>query len=161
MTDEDLAFANFGAAGELLLKDFYANALESKLLRGPGYRILRQGRAAAAKHARALSALLEGAGDTPPAEEDFAFTWPARTFRTSGSMLSTVLGVLRALQGSYETGAISASVASYRVLYSSLAVSAGQQIGAFSALSGGAELHPFPVALDLEAASAALDRYLG
>jgi hypothetical protein len=161
VTDEDLSFANFGAAGELLLKDLYSQALEAKLLRGPGYRLLRQGRSAATRHARALSALLEGAGDTPPAEEDFAFTWPARTFRTADSILSTALGVLRALQGSYETGAVSASVASYRVLYSSLAVSAGQQIGAFTALSGKAELHPFPVALDLEAASAALDRYLG
>ena len=161
VTDEDLAFANFGAAGELLLKDFYSKALEARLLRGPGYRILRQGRAAAAGHARALSALLEGAGDTAPAEEDFAFAWPARTFRTSGSLLDTALGVLRALQGSYETGAVSATASSYRVLYSSLAASAGQQIGAFTALSGKAELHPFPVALELEAASAALDRYLG
>ena len=115
VTDEDLSFANFGAAGELLLKDFYSQALEAKLLRGPGYRLLRQGRSAAARHARALSALLEGAGDTPPAEEDFAFTWPARTFRTADSILSTALGVLRALQGSYETGAVSASVESYRV----------------------------------------------
>jgi hypothetical protein len=161
VTDEDLSFANFGAAGELLLGDFYSKALEAKLLRGPGDRLLRQGRSAAARHARALSALLEGAGDTPPAEEDFAFAWPARTFRTPGSILSTALGVLRALQGSYQTAAVSASIASYRVLYSSLAVSAGQQIGAFTALSRNAELHPFPVALDLEAASAALDRYLG
>ncbi len=161
VTDEDLSFANFGAAGELLLKDFYSQALGAKVVRGPGYRALRQGRSAAARHARALSELLEGAGDTPPAEEDFAFTWPARTFRTSGAILTTALGVLRALQGSYLTAAASATVPSYRVLYSSLAASAGQQIGALTLLSRGAELHPFPVALELEAASVALDRYLG
>jgi Ferritin-like domain len=160
VTDEDLSFANFGAAGELLLKDFYGSALEAKLVRGPGYKVLRQGRSAAARHARALSRLLEGAGDTPPAEEDFDFAWPARTFRTADAILETGMALHRALQGAYQAGTASATVPSYRVLYTSLASSAGQQLGALTVLSGKVELHPFPVALELEAASAALERYL-
>ncbi len=31
-TDDELAFANFGASTEFLVKDFYAKALEAKLL---------------------------------------------------------------------------------------------------------------------------------
>jgi ferritin-like protein len=161
VTEEDLAVANFGAASELLVKDFYGNALQTKLVRGPGYRVLRQGRSAAARHARTLSRLLEGAGDAPPVEEDFEFAWPEQTFRTADSILETGIALHRALQGAYQAGAASATVPSYRVLYTSLASSAGQQLGALTVLSGEVELHPFPVALELEAASAALERYLG
>ena len=51
--------------------------------------------------------------------------------------------------------------ASYRVLYASLAASVGQQIGALATLAQPVSVEPFPVALDLEAASNALERYLG
>ena len=49
---------------------------------------------------------------------------------------------------------------SYRVLYASLGASLGQQIGALVGPVG-ERVEPFPSALDLEAASAALDGYLG
>jgi hypothetical protein len=48
----------------------------------------------------------------------------------------------------------------YRVLYASLGASLGQQIGALAGPAG-ARLEPFPVAMELEAASAALESYLG
>src|SRR3954464_15211253 len=60
-TDDDLAFANFGVSAELLLKDFYARALDGKLFTGPRTQVLRQGRSAAAQHAKALGDLLTGA----------------------------------------------------------------------------------------------------
>ena len=50
---------------------------------------------------------------------------------------------------------------SYRTLYASLAASVGQQIGALEGLSGRPGAEPFPVAMDLEAASDALEAYLG
>jgi hypothetical protein len=50
-------------------------------------------------------------------------------------------------------------MASYRVLFASLAASVAQQIGALGGPSEAAA--PFPPALDLEAASAALESYLG
>mgnify|MGYP000467471171 CR=1 FL=1 len=68
---------------------------------------------------------------------------------------------IRTLLGSYQTAAASVSEPDPRVLYASLAASLGQQIGALSALSGAAVTEPFPVALDLETASAALEAYLG
>ena len=158
-TDEDLAFANFGASAELLLEDFYSQALEAKVVRGPGVNALRQGRSAAARHARALCELLAGAGDTPPLEEDFAFAWP-RTARSRprGATVTTGLGVLRALLGAYQTAAASASVPDYRVLYASLAASARPaDRGPVRALAARAGCEPFPVATDLETASAALE----
>ena len=76
-TDDDLAVANFGLASSYLAADFYAKALPSGKL-GPEARDwLRAGRAAALGHARELTTLLTGAGDTPAAAEDFEFVWPA------------------------------------------------------------------------------------
>jgi hypothetical protein len=160
-TDDDLAFANFGASTEFLVKDFYAKALVAKVLSNQGVAVAKRGRAAAARHARALSDLLVGAGDVAPVEEDFQFEWPDKTFQTAQSTVTTGSNVLRALLGAYQTAGAAVSDASYRVLYASLAASVGQQIGALELLAGRAGAEPFPVAMDLEAASNSLEAYLG
>ena len=156
-TEDDLAFANFGASTELLVKDFYARAIDAELVSGQTG-ALKHGRAAAGWHAKAQSDLLTSAGDVAPLPEDFEFEWPARTFRTRAVMVATGLAVLRALRGVYQTAAAMASEQSYRVLYASLAASVSQQI---VALGGAAAAEPFPVAIDIETASDAIERYLG
>jgi hypothetical protein len=160
-TEDELAFANFGASTELLLKDFYAKALEAKVVPRARTATLKRGRSAAAQHAKALSDLLTGAGDTPPLEEDFGFEWPRTTFRTEQSIATTGTGILRALLGAYQSAAASVTEPSYRVLYASLAASVGQQLAALATIAGRSAVEPFPVALDLEAASNALEAYLG
>ena len=160
-TDEDIAFANFGVSAEFLLKDFYGKALAGKQFRGMRADVLRQGRTAATKHVKALSSLLVGFGDTPPVEQDFEFAWPKRTFSRAPTTVSTGLVVLRALLGSYQSVAASASVIDYRILFASLGASTAQQIGALSALSGQVGAKSFPVAMDVETASAAIETYLG
>jgi Ferritin-like domain len=160
-TEDEIAYANFGASAEFLVKDFYTKTLEAKVLPKPGLAVAKRGRSAAAQHARALSEALVGAGDVAPVEEDFEFVWPARTFRTEQSTVTTGLNVLRAVLGVYQSAGASVSDASYRVLYASLAASVGEQIGALDALSARPGAEPFPIAMDLEAASGALDAYLG
>lgn len=160
-TEDDLAFANFGVSAELLLNDFYSRALAGKQFRGQDAGVLRQGRLAASKHARALSAMLVGAGDTPPLEQDFEFAWPRRTFSSVPNAVRTGRTVLNALLGSYQTAAASASALDYRILFASLGASTAQQIGALSALSGLVGARSFPVATDVETASAAIEAYLG
>jgi hypothetical protein len=157
-TEDDLAFANFGASTELLVKDFYAKALEAKLVTGPKAAVLKRGRAAAGQHAKALSDVLTGAGDVAPLPEDFDFAWPAATFKTEKAMVATGRGVLHALLGAYQTAAATASDPAYRVLFASLAASVGQQL---VALAGAHAAEPFPIAMDLEVASDALEAYLG
>ena len=157
-TEDDLAFANFGAATELLLEDFYARALHAKLLAHPRVVVLKRGRVAATWHAKALSELLADAGDAVPDPADFAFDWPSRTFRSAETMVETGVGVLRALRGVYQTAAATASEPTYRVLYVSLAASVSQQI---VGLGGAGSAEPFPVALDIETATDAIERYLG
>ena len=155
-TDDDLATANFALASSFLVADLYAEALESGRL-GPGARsLLRSGRAAASGHAKELTALLTGAGDTPAAAEDFAFEWPTDAFATAASIRRTGLGVLRPVRAHYQRAAATLGEPTYRVLFASLAASYGEQIG----LLGGS-VEPFPSALDLETAGAALEDYLG
>ena len=160
-TDDDLSYANFGLASSYLLADFYGRALEAGRLGTAARRSLRTGRTAANQHARALTELLTGAGDPPAAAEDFAFEWPQGTFTTAGRTRQTGLGVLRATAGAYQRAAATSTEPSYRALFASLAGSLAEQAGALAALGGDLGVTSFPTALDLEAASAALEEYLG
>jgi hypothetical protein len=160
-TEDEIAFANFGASTEFLAKDFYTKALAAKVVSSAQTVTLRRGRSAAAQHVKALSELLVGAGDVAPVEEDFEFQWPESTFRSEKQILAPGTAVLRALLGAYQTAAASVSNSAHRVLYASLAVSVGQQLGTLAARAGQDAIEPFPVAMDIEAASAALEAYLG
>ncbi len=160
-TDEELAFANFGVSAELLLEDFYVRALDTKAFSPTHAGALRRGRSAASRHAKALGDLLVSAGESAPVEEDLAFAWPRSAFSSPAATVRTGLIVLRALLGSYQTALAFVLEPGYRVLYASLAASVGQQMGALSGLTGRASTEPFPPAIDLEAASTALEAYLG
>lgn len=160
-TDDELAYANFAVSSELLLADLYEKALAANVATGRGQATLRAGRRAAILHADALSGLLTGAGQDAPTAEDFAFQWPEKAFATPEAVAAIARAVLRALLGAYQTAATAVSEPSYRTLYSSLGASVGQQLGALTSLAAGGVVEPFPVALDLESASAALEPYLG
>ena len=160
-TEDDLAFANFGASTEFLVKDFYTKALDAKVVSAAQSATLKRGRSAAGQHVKALSELLVDAGDVAPAPDDFDFQWPAGTFRSEKEIVATGTAVLRALLGAYQTAAASASTTAYRVLYASLAASVSQQLATLAARAGQNAIEPFPTAMDLEAASDALEAYLG
>ena len=160
-TDDELAYANFGASAELLAQDFYARATEARKFSGRQLQTLRRGRTAAAQHAKALGDLLVGAGQVAPTREDFEFGFAANAFADAAAIVTTGVAVLSPLLGAYQTAAASVIEPTYRVLYASLAASVGEQIGACAALSSRIVAEPFPAALDLEAASAALEGYLG
>ena len=157
-TDDDLAFANFGLASSYLLTDYYGRALQSGRLGPVARATLRRGRSASTLQARALTDLLTGAGDTPATADDFAFEWPAAALATAAATRRTGLTVLNAVRGAYQTASATLSESSYRMLFASLAASIAEQAGALALPGTGVE--PFPTALDLEAASAALEAYL-
>ena len=113
------------------------------------------------QHAKALGELLVGAGQVAPAREDFEFAFPANAFASTAAIVTTGVDLLRPLLGAYQTAAASVIEPSYRVLYASLAASIGEQAGALATLSSRTAVEPFPIAIDLEAASAALEPYLG
>ena len=158
-TDDDLAHAHFGLASSYLLADYYRRAIQGGRL-GPAARpTLRCGRSASTLQARALTDLLTGAGDTPATAEDFELVWPAAALATAAATRRTGLALLNAVRGAYQTASGTLSESSHRMLFASLAASVAEQAGALAL--PGAGVAPFPVALDLEAASAALEAYLG
>ena len=160
-TDDDLAYANLAVSAELLLADLYEKALPVEALTGSERAALRSGRRAALRHTRALAGLLTNAGQDAPSAEDFDFQWPETAFATPAAVASTARVVLRTMLGVYQTAVVAVAEESHRILYASLAASAGQQLGALTALAASGVVEPFPVALDLERASANLEPYLG
>lgn len=160
-TDDDLAYANLAVSAELLLADLYEKALPVEALTGSERAALRSGRRAALRHTRALAGLLTNAGQDAPSAEDFDFQWPETAFATPAAVASTARVVLRTMLGVYQTAVVAVAEESHRILYASLAASAGQQLGALTALAASGVVEPFPVALDLEQASDTLEPYLG
>lgn len=160
-TDDDLAYANLAVSAELLLADLYEKALPVEALTGSERAALRSGRRAALRHTRALAGLLTNAGQDAPSAEDFDFQWPETAFATPAAVASTARVVLRTMLGVYQTAVVAVTEESHRILYASLAASAGQQLGALTALAASGVVEPFPVALDLEQASDTLEPYLG
>jgi hypothetical protein len=161
-TDDELAYANFGLATEFLLKDFFTETAAAKLFVGAAARECARAGFNAGEHAAALSKLLTDAGQTAAVEEDFEFAWPDGTFATKKAALAAGRTVTRTLLGVYLGAAGAISIASYRMLFASMAANLAQQVAALSQLSGIRAVGiSFPPALDVETASDAIEAYLG
>ena len=161
-TDDELAYASFGQAAELLLADFYGKAAAAKVVTGASLQNVKRGALNAAEHATAQAKLLTDAGQTAAVAEDFEFTWPDGTFKSARTAGTTGLEIARPLLGVYLGAAESVSIASYRTLFASMAANAAQQVGFLSQIAGGRVVGiSFPTAVDLEAASDAIEPYLG
>jgi hypothetical protein len=111
-TEDELAFANFGASTEFLVKDFYIKALKANVVSAAQTATLKRGRSAAGQHAKALTDLPPRRGMSPA----------RRTSTSSGPLafrrriVATGTAVLRTLLGAYRTAAASVSDPAYRVL---------------------------------------------
>jgi hypothetical protein len=161
-TDDELAFASFGQAAELLLADFYTRATAAKIATGTAAGDLAHGVLSATEHAAALAQLLTDAGQTAAVAEDFEFAWPDGTFATRRAAARAGLEIARPLLGVYLAAAIGVSIASYRTLFTTMAANIAQQVAALSRLSGRRMVGvSFPPAVDVETASDAIEAYLG
>ena len=155
-TDDDYAFANFGLPAEWLLQEIHAQTIAAKLGTKTQLKASREARSFAAQHAAALTALLQGAIQTVPAREDFDFVLPKDAFASREKADELARTVIVAVRGAYQGAAATSTDTSYRTLFASLAAGHSTELVAF-----GAPPEPFPVALDLETASTAIEEYLG
>jgi len=161
-TDDELAFASFGQAAELLLQDFYTKAQAAKVVQGAAAKELARGELNAGEHQTALAKLLTDAGQTASLPEDFEFVWPKDGFKSAKSISELGLKVTQPLLGVYLSAAATISILSYRTLFSAMAANMAQQIGALSSMTGGRIVGvSFPPAMDVESASDAVEAYLG
>jgi hypothetical protein len=161
-TDDELAYASFGQAAELLLEDFYKKAQAAKAVLGSAAKELARGELNAGEHQAALAKLLTDAGQTASLAEDFEFVWPERGFASAKSISDLGSKVTQPLLGVYLGAAATISILSYRTLFAAMAANLAQQVGALQSMSGGRIVGvSFPPAIDVETASDAIEAYLG
>jgi rubrerythrin len=161
-TEEDLAYANFGIAAELMLVDFYDRLAKAGRFQGQAQGAILRARANEAEHATALTTIVVAAGQPAPVPEDFERTWPRGAFAAAGAAARLGLRLERAVLGAYLAGARDVSDAALRGVLARLAASEAAHVSVLSGLSAGRPIGAaFPVAMDLEAATNVVGPYLG
>ena len=161
-TDDELSYANFGQATELLLADFDGRVLDAKAFAGPSSREIRRAAFNAGEHAAQLGKLLTDAGQNAAVADDFAFAWPDATFGSRASITKTGLLITESLAGVYISALTNVSIGTHRRLYASMLANVSQQIAFLSQASGARAIGiSFPAAVDVETASDAIEAYLG
>jgi hypothetical protein len=161
-SEAELAYANFAIAAEFLMQDFYARALAAKLFAGTAKNGAMHARFNEGEHVKALSTLLTDAGQSVPVADDFAFQWPKETFSSAGTAAKAGIEIEGAAVGAYVSAATAITIPSYRSLFARMLADEGQHLAMLSWLVRGRPVGlSFPSALDLEAASQALEPYLG
>lgn len=161
-SEGELAYANFAIAAELLMADYYTRLLKAGLVHGSA----RNGAALAhrneGEHQQAFARLLVDAGQTVPVAEDFAFTWPRKTFETLGAAAPAGVTIETAVVGVYVSAATAISLEAYRAVFSRALADEARHLAVVSWVASGKPVgNSFPVALDLEEATAMLEPYLG
>jgi hypothetical protein len=161
-TEDELAFANFGLAAELLLVDFYGRATEAGHFSGRTARDLRLARRSAREHAAALTRLLADAGETAATAEDFEFDWPADVFASAASAAAVGLTIAEALLGTYLAASTATAGQAARSLYVRMVANLARQVAVLGRAAGGRGVGvSFPPPLTLEEASDRIEGYLG
>jgi hypothetical protein len=162
VSEGDLAYANFAIACEYLMVDYYARLLKAGLVHGS----VRNGATVAHRnergHISAFAGLLTDAGQTVPVADDFAFAWPAKTFRSLGAAAETGAAIEAAVVGAYISAATTISVETYRSLFARALADEARHLPVLSWVATGKPVgNSFPPALDLEAATTVVGPYLG
>jgi Ferritin-like domain len=162
VSESDLAYANFAIACEYLMADYYARLLKASLVHGS----VRSGATVAQRnegeHVAAFATLLTGAGQTAPVADDFAFAWPAKSFRSLGTAAETGARIEAAVLGAYISAAATISVETYRSLFARALADEARHLAVLTWVAAGKPVgNSFPPALDLEDATDVVEAYLG
>jgi hypothetical protein len=160
-SDLDLANTRMLVAVELLLADFYGEALKANLFGPEGKDSFQHALFNENEHYTSVSGILTGAGQTPAVAGDIDFSYPAKSFASQGATAKLGLKLERLAVGSY-LGAIVAVNASLKQRFAQIAVSEATHMSVFAALATGHAVgNSFPAALTIDEASDALSEYTG
>ena len=161
-SEGDLAYANFAIACEYLMADYYARLLKAGVVHGSARNGATVARRNEGEHVTAFAALLADAGQTVPEAGDFAFAWPAGTFRSLGTAARAGAAIESAVLGAYVSAAATISVESYRSLFARALADEARHLALLSWVGTGKPVgNSFPPALDLEQATSVVEPYLG
>ena len=158
-SDLDLANARLLVTVELLLADFYGQAIKAGMFGPTGKDGLERALFNETEHYNSVSSILSSAGQTPAVAGDIDFSYPAKSFDTLGATARLGLELEQIALGAY-LGAVDAVNASLKQRFARIAASEAQHVSVFAAeTTGHAIWNSFPEPLTIDQASDALSEY--
>lgn len=158
--DTDLAYLRLLIGVELLALDFYGRALAGGKLDVRTSALVKRMRADEHAHYDGLATAVTGLGGTPATQEDIDFSYQSRTFTSQAAILKLAQQLEALAVGAYLGGVQNVQTPSLRLPIGQIAANEAQHAGALASALGGPSIgHAFAPALQIDAVSAALDRY--
>lgn len=158
-SDLDLANARLLTAVELLLADFYGQAIKADKFGPQGKDALERALFNEKEHYASVSSILSSAGQTPAVAGDIDFSYPAKAFDSLGATAKLGLELEQIALGAY-LGAVAAANTSLKQGFAQIAASEAQHASVFAAETTGHALgNSFPAPLTIDEASDALSEY--
>jgi hypothetical protein len=160
-SDLDLANARLLVAVELLLADFYGQAVKADRFGPAGKDSLERALFNENEHYASVSSILSSAGQTPAVAGDIDFSYPAKSFDSRGATAKLGLKLEQIALGAY-LGAVAAVNPTLKQRFAQIAASEAQHVTVFAAeTTGHAIWNSFPAPLSIDEASDALSEYTG
>jgi ferritin-like protein len=158
--DNDLAYVRLLVAAELLAADVQAKARASAKLTRRSKAVLEKMAVDEKGHYAKLAQLLTAAGQPATGPGDIDFSYPKRSFGSQPSILRLAAEIETLVLGAYLGAVENVETAELRLPIGQIAANEAQHVGAVASLRGRAVIgRAFAPALQIDAASAALDRY--
>jgi ferritin-like protein len=160
-SDLDLANTRLLVAIELLLADFYGQAIKADKFGPEGTDALKRALFNENEHYASVSGVLTGAGQIPAVADDIDFSYPAKSFDSLAATAKLGFKLEQLALGAY-LGAVAAVNSSLKLQFAQIAASEAQHLTVFSAETTGHALgNSFPAPLTIDEASDALGEYTG
>ena len=158
--DSDLAYLRLLVAAELLEADFQRLALKSGKLTSRSKAVIKKMSADEKAHYEALARLMTDAGQIPATAGDIDFSYPKNTFASWSSVAKVASQIETIVLGSYLGSVQNVQTEALRLPIGRIAANEAQHVGALAGLRGRTVIgRAFASALQIEAASAALDKF--
>jgi len=162
VSEGELAYANFAIACEYLTADYYARLLKAGLVHGSARNGATVAHRNEGEHVAAFATLLADAGQTVPIADDFAFVWPAKTFKSLGAAAEAGAAIEAAVLGAYISAAATISIETYRSLFARALADEARHLAVLTWVATGKPVgNSFPPPLGLEEATSLVEPYLG
>jgi hypothetical protein len=161
LTDLDLALCRLAVGAEILAVAFYTEGIASKQFAGNELKYLKRALFNEQEHLTAVSAVITGAGQTPSTADDFTITFPKGTFDTRNSIAKLGEALETVFVGTYLGAVDSFASGDLKTTAARIAANESQHLSVFSDLTSDRPVGvSFPLPIDYETASDALDQFL-
>jgi Ferritin-like domain len=158
--DSDLAYLRLLVGVELLIGDFYDQALRANVLDRATATLATQLRADEHAHYNGLATLLTGLAQVPATADDIDFTYPRGTFAARRAILKLASKLESLALGAYLGAVENVQTAQLRLPIGQIAANEAQHSSVLAHALGAAPVgRAFAPALQIDAVSAALGAY--